>query len=120
MGESTDKQKVIVVGAGPVGALAALYAAGRGDHVEVYELRSGMSTSFYWIIDDITRMVFLGYMLRRTFAFIPDISGSVQYFVFRSPGWNTAGSISLTLPKSIPFNKNIYFLCKASSVGGFY
>lgn len=36
-------QKVIVVGAGPVGALAALYAAGRGDHVEVYELRAGMS-----------------------------------------------------------------------------
>jgi len=35
------KQKVIVVGAGPVGALAALYAAGRGDDVEVYELRSG-------------------------------------------------------------------------------
>ena len=46
MGETTDKQKVVVVGAGPVGALAALYAAGRGDHVEVYELRSGMSTKF--------------------------------------------------------------------------
>lgn len=30
-----------MVGAGPVGALAALYAAGRGDEVEVYELRSG-------------------------------------------------------------------------------
>ncbi len=38
------KQKVIVVGAGPVGALAALYAAGRGDDVEVYELRSGRAT----------------------------------------------------------------------------
>jgi kynurenine 3-monooxygenase len=35
------KQKVVVVGAGPVGALAALYAAGRGDDVEVYELRNG-------------------------------------------------------------------------------
>jgi len=35
------KQKVIVVGAGPVGALAALYAARRGYDVEVYELRSG-------------------------------------------------------------------------------
>ncbi|KAI4110119.1 MAG: hypothetical protein L6R37_000012 [Teloschistes peruensis] len=35
----SSKQKVVVVGAGPVGALAALYAAGRGDHVEVYELR---------------------------------------------------------------------------------
>lgn len=37
----TDRQKVVVVGAGPVGALAALYAASRGDDVEVYELRDG-------------------------------------------------------------------------------
>lgn len=35
------KQKLLVVGAGPVGALAALYAASRGDEVEVYELRGG-------------------------------------------------------------------------------
>jgi alkyl hydroperoxide reductase subunit AhpF len=34
-------QRTIVVGAGPVGALAALYAARRGDEVEVYELRGG-------------------------------------------------------------------------------
>ena len=34
-------QKVVVVGAGPVGSLAALYAAVRGYDVEVYELRSG-------------------------------------------------------------------------------
>ena len=40
----TDKQKVIVVGAGPVGALAALYAAKRGDEVHVYELRDGTLT----------------------------------------------------------------------------
>ncbi|KAL8688297.1 MAG: hypothetical protein Q9218_005757 [Villophora microphyllina] len=38
----SSKQKVIVVGAGPVGALAALYAAGRGDNVEVYELRDDL------------------------------------------------------------------------------
>lgn len=34
-------QKVVIVGAGPVGALAALYAAVRGHNVEVYELRAG-------------------------------------------------------------------------------
>ena len=34
-------QKVIVVGAGPVGALAALYAGKRGGEVHVYELRDG-------------------------------------------------------------------------------
>jgi NADPH-dependent 2,4-dienoyl-CoA reductase/sulfur reductase-like enzyme len=34
-------QKVVVVGAGPVGSLAALYAAVRGYEVEVYELRAG-------------------------------------------------------------------------------
>ena len=33
--------KIVVIGAGPVGALAALYAARRGDRVEVYELRGG-------------------------------------------------------------------------------
>ena len=33
--------KTIVIGAGPVGALAAIYAAQRGHEVEVYELRSG-------------------------------------------------------------------------------
>ena len=41
MSRSANKQKVIVVGAGPVGALAALYAANRGDDVHVYELRAG-------------------------------------------------------------------------------
>lgn len=34
-------KKTVVVGAGPVGALAALYAATRADEVEVYELRGG-------------------------------------------------------------------------------
>lgn len=38
----SQKQKVVVVGAGPVGTLAALYAAARGDDVEVYEFRDGM------------------------------------------------------------------------------
>jgi kynurenine 3-monooxygenase len=39
---SKSRQKTLIVGAGPVGALAALYAAKRGDDVEVYELRGGM------------------------------------------------------------------------------
>ena len=39
--EGSEVQKVIVVGAGPVGALAALYAGKRGDEVHVYELRDG-------------------------------------------------------------------------------
>ncbi|KAE8151843.1 hypothetical protein BDV25DRAFT_138441 [Aspergillus avenaceus] len=34
-------QKTVIVGAGPVGCLAALYAARQGDDVEVYELRNG-------------------------------------------------------------------------------
>lgn len=33
--------KIVVVGAGPAGALAALYAAKRDYEVEVYELRDG-------------------------------------------------------------------------------
>jgi 2-polyprenyl-6-methoxyphenol hydroxylase-like FAD-dependent oxidoreductase len=39
--EKKKREKVIVVGAGPVGSLAALYAANRGNDVEVYELRGG-------------------------------------------------------------------------------
>ena len=45
MAERANKQKVIIIGAGPVGALAALYAAKRGDDVELYELRGGMGLS---------------------------------------------------------------------------
>jgi len=40
-----SKQKFIIVGAGPVGALAAIYAAERGYEVEIYELRGGMYIS---------------------------------------------------------------------------
>lgn len=40
---TSKKQKTVVVGAGPVGSLAALYAAKRGDDVELYELRGGGS-----------------------------------------------------------------------------
>ena len=36
-------QKIVIVGAGPVGSLAALYAAQRDYQVEVYELRPGAS-----------------------------------------------------------------------------
>jgi kynurenine 3-monooxygenase len=42
---ASTRQKVVIVGAGPVGSLAALYAASRGDDVEVYELRAGRSSS---------------------------------------------------------------------------
>ncbi|RKF82444.1 Kynurenine 3-monooxygenase [Golovinomyces cichoracearum] len=35
-----SRQKIVIIGAGPVGSLAALYAAQRGHDVEVYELRS--------------------------------------------------------------------------------
>ena len=43
MADSSKRQKVVIIGAGPVGSLAALYAAARGDEVEVYELRGGRS-----------------------------------------------------------------------------
>lgn len=40
MGEGRSL-KCVVIGAGPVGALAGLYAARRGWDVEVYDLRPG-------------------------------------------------------------------------------
>lgn len=45
MAES-KRQKTIVIGAGPVGTLAALYAAQRGHDVEIYDLRSGTFHKF--------------------------------------------------------------------------
>ena len=33
--------KTVIVGAGPVGAMAGIYAARRGHEVEIYELRGG-------------------------------------------------------------------------------
>lgn len=48
---SLSQQKIVVVGAGPVGALAALYAARRGDAVEIYELRDGKSFSIYDVFE---------------------------------------------------------------------
>lgn len=42
--------KVVVCGAGPVGALTALNAAKRGACVHVYDLRDGMSMRFNAII----------------------------------------------------------------------
>lgn len=47
MPDVNGKQKVLVVGAGPVGALSALYAAGRGDDVAVYELRDGNNLGLF-------------------------------------------------------------------------
>lgn len=41
MASNIRPQKVVVVGAGPVGSLTALYAARRGDDVHLYELRDG-------------------------------------------------------------------------------
>lgn len=46
------RQKVVIVGAGPVGSLAALYAASRGDAVEVYELRAGRSSPNSWFSEE--------------------------------------------------------------------
>jgi flavin-dependent dehydrogenase len=42
----STKTKTVVIGAGPVGALAAIYAAQRGNDVEVYELRNGKHHEF--------------------------------------------------------------------------
>ena len=50
MVDLAKRQKVIVVGAGPVGSLAALYAAARGDEVELYELRAGMLSDWIYVL----------------------------------------------------------------------
>lgn len=50
MADLAGKEKVIVIGAGPVGALAALYAAKRDISVEIYELRAGKDPSQIYIL----------------------------------------------------------------------
>jgi flavin-dependent dehydrogenase len=52
MAEKKTEQKVVIVGAGPVGALAALYAARRGDDVHVYELRAGTYILCFCMVKD--------------------------------------------------------------------
>lgn len=47
MDSDIKRQKVVVIGAGPVGALAAIYAATRGDIVEIYELRAGKPAEIF-------------------------------------------------------------------------
>lgn len=37
----SPRHKYVIIGAGPGGALAAIYAAERGHEVEVYEFRNG-------------------------------------------------------------------------------
>jgi kynurenine 3-monooxygenase len=44
MDQMPVRQKVVIVGAGPVGSLAALYAASHHDEVEIYDLRTGISS----------------------------------------------------------------------------
>jgi len=46
MADSSKRQKTVVIGAGPVGTLAAIYAAQRDHDVEIYELRSGTRPIF--------------------------------------------------------------------------
>lgn len=43
-------EKVVIVGGGPVGALAALYSARRGYETELYELRDGMQSQQYKLL----------------------------------------------------------------------
>ena len=44
-------KKMVIIGAGPVGALAAVYASRRGYQVEVYELRDGESSSITFSLE---------------------------------------------------------------------
>lgn len=67
--ESETKGKVVVVGAGPVGALAAIYAADRGFEVEVYELRNGNDIIYY-----LSSMNIYGFFTR-VLMFLCDSSG---------------------------------------------
>ena len=89
-------QKVVVVGAGPVGALAALYAAGRGDNVEIYELRAGMQMNSSFELRLLQQFFFVSYMnhdpttirdsqsfiLKSGFCFLADL---IQFWVYPGP-----------------------------------
>jgi glycine/D-amino acid oxidase-like deaminating enzyme len=63
---SLRHQKTVVVGAGPVGSLAALYAATRGDDVEIYDLRGGKENFYYLAIQEsVAAPAALSYLRRR-------------------------------------------------------
>ena len=58
---ASKRQKTIVIGAGPVGTLAAIYAAQRDHDVEIYELRSGTAYSFLPIRATVSNVVLVFY-----------------------------------------------------------
>lgn len=82
-------KKTVVVGAGPVGSLAALYAATRGDEVEVYELRGGMCLTligicvlYVHVLDmPLVRCCLTGIMLCQISGFLFSTASSLPRFV---------------------------------------
>jgi alanine dehydrogenase len=93
MEKEKKREKVIVVGAGPVGSLAALYAANRGNDVEVYELRGGklrnnrQSFVAFSIIPDDTRIFGLFFPLCEQAPSVLLIV-AVLASVFHLPNWS--------------------------------
>lgn len=57
---ASERKKVVIVGGGPVGALAALYFVKDGWLVEVYELRGG-EYLFLWRSSHIVDRELMGY-----------------------------------------------------------
>ena len=78
-----NPQKVVVVGAGPVGALAALYAAKRGDEVHVYELRDGKRPIFKYL-DLLSNLCFTPSQLQGPSHLLPINSRRLPVLTFLS------------------------------------
>lgn len=76
-----NKDNIIVIGAGPVGALAALYAAKRGHNVNIYELRNGKSAKLRSsILDNKSGIVVIFYLEWSTVTQIPS-SNTKRFYI---------------------------------------
>jgi hypothetical protein len=94
------KQKFVVVGAGPVGALAAIYAAQRGHEVEIYELRGGTRCLSYFEI-----YIYITIYSFRILIFWILLSDS-------SFGLLELGACVFTVASSKEISAHYYFLCE--------
>jgi saccharopine dehydrogenase-like NADP-dependent oxidoreductase len=92
--EGNKKEKIVVIGAGPVGTLAALYAAQRGHDVEVYELRNGTYDRTFHSSTSFCMYILFAHVERGTFSSSEKLS-FLDIFINGNPSITT-----VSIPKS--------------------
>lgn len=113
-----NRQKIIVIGAGPVGALAALYAAKRGHEVALYELRNGKSAKICMTFSLTIPDHVLSYLLSSVQLSLLSLLEATQHRNFQLPALITEFPCSLQRSASDQSN-NLFSQSAPSDVSCF-